>query len=55
MIKGLVGAALVVWALWAGIGTRESNRAQLFQGPVGTLVSVLVILAGTSLIIWGFF
>lgn len=55
MIKALIGAALVLWALKAGIGTYESNRAEVFQGPVGFFVCLLVLLIGAGLVISAFF
>ena len=55
MIKVIIGIALVVWSLWAGMGTRELNRAQIFQGPVGTLVNLIVLLAGLGLVVSAFF
>ena len=55
LLLGILGVALTIWSLWAGLGTYESNRARIFQGPVGTLVSLIVILIGVVLMVVGFF
>ena len=54
MIIGLIGFALLVWAIWAGIGTRENNRAIIFQGSVGYFVNLLVIATAVICILTGF-
>ena len=53
MLLVIIGIALIIWAFSAGIGTRESNRAQIFQGPVGSLVNLVVIIVGIALIFNG--
>lgn len=55
IIKIIIGIALILWALLAGFGTPESNRARVFQGPVGILVNFIVLLLGAGLVIWAFF
>ncbi len=52
---GVLGVALIIWSLWAGLGTHETNRARIFQGPVGTLASLIVIVICVVLMIVGFF
>lgn len=54
MIMGIIGVALVIWAIVAGFGTAENNRAQVFQSPVGVFVNLLVLIGGLTLSIWGF-
>lgn len=54
MITGIIGVVIVVWAIWAGIGTRENNRALIFQGPVGSLVNIAVIVIGIAVAVAGF-
>lgn len=49
-MKFFIGLAIIIWAIWAGIGTRESNRAKIFQGPVGALVNLIIIAVGLILI-----
>jgi hypothetical protein len=53
VIKVIAGIVLIGWAFLTGIGTRESNRAAIFQGPIGTFVCLAVILIGAALVIWG--
>jgi hypothetical protein len=55
MIKAIIGIALIVWALWAGFGTDEANRARVFQGPVGILVNFILLLVGAGFLGWAFF
>ncbi len=54
MIKGIIGAVLIFWSLKTGVGTYESNRAKVFQGPVGFFVSIIVILIGLGLVVSAF-
>lgn len=51
----IFGVGLIIWGFTAGIGTRENNRAGLFSGPVGTIVSLVVIGLGFYLAISNFF
>jgi len=55
MLLGIVGFALVLWGFSAGFGTRENNRAQIFQGPVGTFVNLAIIVIGISMVISAIF
>lgn len=53
MVLVIIGIAIIIWAFRAGIGTREFNRAQIFQGPTGGIVNLIVIAVGVILIISG--
>lgn len=53
MLIALLGLMLIVWSFWAGLGTRENNRAIVFQGAVGTFLSLGVIILGVILVIVG--
>ena len=55
MLLGIVGIGLILWGFGTGFGTRENNRAQIFQGPVGTLVNLAVIVVGISMAVSAFF
>lgn len=55
MLAGLAGIALLLWGFSAGIGTRESNKAEVFAGPVGCIVNGIVLMIALALIWWGFF
>jgi len=55
MIKAIIGIVLIIWAFKAGIGTYEQNRAEIFQGGVGTFLNLLALIIGLGLIIWAFF
>lgn len=55
IIAGLIGIGLLLWAFRAGIGTRESNRAEVFSGRVGSVVNGVVLVIAAILIWWGFF
>ncbi len=56
IILGLLGVGLVIWSFANGIGIREENRrAQIFYGPIGTIVSLGVIGVGLYLAISNFF
>ncbi len=55
MLLGIIGIGLILWGFGAGFGTRENNRAQIFQGSVGSLVNLAVIVAGISMAVSAFF
>jgi len=55
VVAGLSGVGLLLWGFRAGIGTRESNKAEVFSGPVGCIVSGVMLLIAVALIWWGFF
>ena len=55
MLLGVIGIVLILWGLWAGFGTRENNRAQVFQGPVGVFVNFAVIVAGLLMLVFAIF
>ena len=52
---GLAGIGILIWGFTAGIGTRESNKAPIFAGPVGCIVNGAVLIIAALLIWWGFF
>jgi hypothetical protein len=54
-LAGLAGIGLLLWGFAAGVGTRESNKAPVFAGPVGCLVNGMVLIISIALIWWGFF
>lgn len=54
IVFGVLGIGLTIWSFTCGIGTRESNRAQIFQGPVGAIVSLAVIGVGLYSSVLGF-
>lgn len=54
MFVGFIGIAILIWALWAGIGTRENNRAVMFQGPVGYFLNLIVIVTAIICMFVGF-
>ena len=54
MLVGIAGIVMVLWAIWAGMGTRENNRAMVFQGPAGTLLNIVAVVIGAVMIFTGF-
>jgi uncharacterized membrane protein len=55
MIFTIVGFFIVAWALWARGGGNPANSAEIFRGPTGRFLNVLVILIGIALILFGIF
>ena len=54
-LAGLIGVGIALWALSAGLLTREGNKAEVFAGPVGCIVNGVVLAIAAALIWWGFF
>lgn len=55
VVLGIAGIVLLLWALKVGLLTRETNKAEVFSGPVGCIVNGVVILIALAIIWWAFF
>lgn len=55
LIAGIAGVGILLWGLFAGLLTRENNKAEVFSGPIGCLVNGVVLFVAVLLIWWGFF
>ena len=55
MLLGIIGVGLILWGFSVGFGTRENNRALIFQGPAGTFVNLAVVVVGISMVVFAFF
>lgn len=51
-IVGIVGLLILLWSLGAGFMTRPGNRAEVFSGPVGKIVNLVVVLVGAAILVW---
>lgn len=53
MILIVIGALLIIWAVWARGGGNPANAAGIFRGSTGGILNVLVILVGVVLVLFG--
>jgi len=53
MLIGLVGLALLLWALKMRLKEFDQARPEIFQGPVGHLVNYIMIALGAFVVYWG--
>ena len=47
----IIGLGLLLWRSYARNGTRENNRAQIFYGPIGDIVNLVILGVGVSLVV----
>lgn len=55
MILIIIGALLIIWAIWARGGGNPANAAEIFRGSAGGILNILVILVGVILVLVGVF
>lgn len=53
MVMGIIGLLIMGWAFKAGIAQENYDRAEIFMGPIGTLVNLAIISLGATLAING--
>lgn len=55
MIPIILGALVIVWAIWARGGGNPANSAEIFRGPIGGMLNLVAIIIGIVLIVVGIF